>query len=444
MVRRIVTVTIENTAPEDGAFFSTTWAAFQNGNFDIFDAGDDASGTFLEGLAEDANLDGINTAFANSNAGVQQTIPGPSDPLNDFDSGDTVSVDFIVDSDSYRYFSYAAMILPSNDAFIANGDPLAWEIFDENGNFVATDITVTGDRVWDAGTELNDEIPENTAALDQAAPNTGVDEDETVRLHPGFIGSVREGSAEVGNILDARSAADFTTENDGEGYEIASFSFSVTNEFLGMGEADGINGTDDADTLKGLGGDDTLNGLGGNDRIIGGLDNDLLRGGDGDDTLEGRTGFDRMLGGSGNDILLGGQGRDRMNGGAGDDTLTGGGNTDFFIFNTNDTFDTDDVGVDTITDFDTAQDFIILDKTTFAALASNPSDRDNPGFSVSTEFAVVGSDADADESGAFIVHSTESGNLYYNPDGTTAGFGNGGEFANVTPELAAENFILRA
>ena len=445
MVRRIVTVTIENLAPEDGVFFSTTWAAFQDGSFDIFNPGDDVSGNFLEGLAEDANIDEITSAFTESGAGVQQTIPGPSAPLNDFDSGDSVSVQFTVDSDSDRYFSYATMILPSNDAFLGNADPLAFEIFDENGNFVATDFTVTGENVWDAGTEVNDEIPANTAALDQAAPNTGDDENGTVELHPGFIGSVREESPEVGGILTARPAADFTTEDDGAGNPIASFSFSISNEFLGTGERDTISGTDDADTISGLGGDDTLNGVDGNDVVIGGRGNDLIRGGDGDDTLEGRLGFDRMIGGDGNDLLLGGQGRDRINGGDGDDTLTGGASIDFFIFNSNDSFDPGELGVDTITDFNQGQDFILLDLSTFDALQSAPSSRTAPGID-DDEFEVVETDAAAATSSALIVHSTENdvGRLFYNENGAEPGLGDGDAFAIVLPALTETDFIIRA
>ncbi|MGK7921027.1 MAG: calcium-binding protein, partial [Trichodesmium sp.] len=242
--------------------------------------------------------------------------------------------------------------------------------------------------------------------------------------------------------LTARSDADFTTENDGSDFEIARI--TVLQDRLGDAENNRIRGTSLPDAIFGLAGNDTLNGFDGRDWLVGGRGNDLLRGGAGDDILEGRLGFDHLLGGNGDDILSGGQGRDRLNGGAGNDTLTGGASIDFFIFNTNDTFDTDDVGVDTITDFNQGQDFILLDLSTFDAITSDPSSRTNPGFSVASEFSLVDTDAAAATSDALIVHSTESGNLYYNPDGTTAGFGNGGLFANVTPALTTDDFILRA
>jgi len=66
-------------------------------------------------------------------------------------------------------------------------------IFDENGNFVAQSFFVAGSEALDAGTEVNDEIPANTAFFGQAAPNTGVDEN-------GSIGSIGSDLPETGFI----------------------------------------------------------------------------------------------------------------------------------------------------------------------------------------------------------------------------------------------------
>ena len=51
--------------------------------------------------------------------------------------------------------------------------------------------------VLDAGTEVNDEFPENTAFLGQEAPDSGIVEGGVVTDHPGFL---RRGSI----LLDAR------------------------------------------------------------------------------------------------------------------------------------------------------------------------------------------------------------------------------------------------
>ncbi|NET29645.1 spondin domain-containing protein [Okeania sp. SIO1I7] len=436
----IVSSNVASGASENSSiFFSPMWVGFHDGGFDLFNEGEAAT-PGLERLAEDAIIDPtggftttLSTEFTSSGAGNTQGIVGP-----DFFLGDIGVGGFTVDETQDRYFSYASMILPSNDAFIGNGNPVAFEIFDDNGNFLGADFVVTGQGVWDAGTEVNDEEPDNTAALGQEVPDTGTDENGTVMLHPGFIGSEREGSDEQGNILQERSDADFTTEDDGEGNQIARI--SVLQNTVGSSDSELINGFETEDFLSGLGGDDTLNGFDGRDWLVGGGGNDLLRGGDDDDILAGRIGNDILLGGDGDDILSGGQGRDRINGGAGNDTLTGGASIDRFIFNTNDTFSTDDVGVDTITDFNQEQDLILLDLSTFAAITSDAGE----GFSVDGEFAVVDSDEAAATSEALIVHSTEAGNLFYNPNGAAEGFGNGAQFANVLPALTADDFVLRA
>lgn len=203
---------------------------------------------------------------------------------------------------------------------------------------------------------------------------------------------------------------------------------------LGTGEDERINGTNGRDLIKGLGGNDTL--VGGNDpdRLIGGFGNDSLYGQNGNDTLEGRLGNDRFFGGQGNDVLRGGSGRDWMNGGAGNDTMVGGASRDRFIFNTNEEYNRGDLGVDTIEDFDTELDTILLDTRTFTALED-----------IAADFGTVTSDNAVAGSDAIIVYNTSNGNLFYNANGTSGGFGGGGQFATLTdaPDISAESFIVR-
>ncbi|MGD1701526.1 calcium-binding protein, partial [Dapis sp. BLCC M229] len=231
-----------------------------------------------------------------------------------------------------------------------------------------------------------------------------------------------------------------------------------------------LNGTNRNDILNGGGGDDRLNGFRGNDllrgfngddNLIGGVGRDTVIGGEGDDTVNGGLGSDRLFGQSGNDLLLGrpgndillggdgddtlegGIGRDRLNGGAGNDVLTGGGSIDRFIFNTNQEFQTEDVGIDAITDFSQTQgDIILLDLTTFTAINSES----GKGFSIAAEFTKVTNDQETATSDAVIVYNSDNGNLFYNPNGSDAGFGDGGQFATLTniPLLEAEDFVLRS
>lgn len=129
------------------------------------------------------------------------------------------------------------------------------------------------------------------------------------------------------------------------------------------GGNDKIFGQAGDDTIEGGFGNDKLFGNGGADLLDGGDGRDTLKGGSGADVLSGGNGSDKLLGGGGGDWLYGDAGSDRLNGGggadwldggAGNDVLTGGRGMDVFVFNTS-------AGNDTITDFDTAQDFIMIE-----------------------------------------------------------------------------------
>ncbi|NEP81021.1 MAG: hypothetical protein F6K39_24390 [Okeania sp. SIO3B3] len=213
------------------------------------------------------------------------------------------------------------------------------------------------------------------------------------------------------------------------------------NDTLSSGGGnDTLRGGSGEDNLRGGGGADRLNGGQGNDTLNGGIGNDLLYGTSGNDLLIGRRGNDRLLGGSGDDTLNGGIGRDRLNGGSGNDVLSGGASIDRFIFNTNKEFNPEDLGIDEITDFVPGQDFILLNKRTFTALMSES----GTGFSVDSEFETVTRNRDARTANAFIVYNTENGNLFYNPNGSEAGFGGGGRFARLlnTASLSEDDFLL--
>ncbi|MGF1935799.1 MAG: beta strand repeat-containing protein [Nostoc sp. ChiQUE02] len=168
--------------------------------------------------------------------------------------------------------------------------------------------------------------------------------------------------------------------------------------------------------------------------------NDVINGQGGNDKIDGKSGNDYLRGGTGNDTLIGGTGNDTLVGGAGNDVLTGGAGADRFLYNTNAPFALTAVGVDTISDFKPSQgDKIILDKTTFNAIASAA----GTGFSNANDFKITTS---ASTSTAKIVYDAVSGQLFYNQNGSVAGFGSGSLFATLTgaPTLTASDFVLQA
>ncbi|MCC5603820.1 beta strand repeat-containing protein [Nostoc favosum] len=175
---------------------------------------------------------------------------------------------------------------------------------------------------------------------------------------------------------------------------------------------------------------------------IAGFDNsnDVINGQGGNDIINGLSGNDLLRGGSGDDILIGGEGNDTFVGGVGNDILIGGVGSNKFLYNTDAAFAVTAVGVDAIADFNSSQgDKIILDKTTFSTITSTA----GTGFSNASDFKITSSGA---ASTAKIIYDAFRGQLFYNQNGSVAGFGSGGLFATLTvaPTLSASDFVVQA
>ncbi|MEL6713067.1 MAG: spondin domain-containing protein, partial [Planctomycetota bacterium] len=215
-----VRVTVRNEAPDTGTFLTPVWIGFHDGSFDIYDQGVAATAG-LESLAEDGDAAALGAEFQASGAGtVEGLLTGVLGPMEGpIAPGETVSGVFRLSGTdaSARYVSYASMVIPSNDAFVANGNPMALEVFDAGGAFQAPGLTDAGTDVLDAGTEVNDESTTNTAFFGQAAPNTGTTEGGVVTNHPGFL------AAGMGGILDDAMFAGADFENV-PGYEVLTIS----------------------------------------------------------------------------------------------------------------------------------------------------------------------------------------------------------------------------
>ncbi len=182
-----VTITIENLMQKDSFFFTPFWAAVHNGGFDSYDPGTFASmWPGLTELAEEGDTGPIGDAFMMSAAGmaggVQTTITAVSG-MGDapvFSPGESTSLTLnIGDATINRYFSYASMVVPSNDLFVANSNPTAYELFDAAGNFIGpVVIDIYGSSVNDNGSEVNNALG---GAAFSANGGVGVDENELIR-----------------------------------------------------------------------------------------------------------------------------------------------------------------------------------------------------------------------------------------------------------------------
>ena len=149
-----ITVSVTNAQGEGGLYLTPLFHVFHDGGYDAFDAGGTAS-PGVEAIAEEGDATAELAATAGLNSGV---VPGPEGfagaPV--IDPGETATATVEVDA-SERYFSFLSMVIPSNDSFVGNDDPLAYEVLDDAGAFTGIGpIVVTGADVWDAGTEVND------------------------------------------------------------------------------------------------------------------------------------------------------------------------------------------------------------------------------------------------------------------------------------------------
>lgn len=148
--------------------------------------------------------------------------------------------------------------------------------------------------------------------------------------------------------------------------------------YYGLGGQDVLDGSDGNDTIYGGEGGDTIYGGTGADTLSGDLDDDRIIGGDGDDTLYGGVGNDVLDAGTGDDVLNAGLGDDVIYFGQGDDTASGGDGADTFILQVGSAKDS------VITDFDIAEDTLILTNIEGATALGDISYTTDPGGDILT------------------------------------------------------------
>lgn len=209
---------------------------------------------------------------------------------------------------------------------------------------------------------------------------------------------------------------------------------SLGEEFMGLGGRDAINGGGGFDVVRyhrdsshggtrgvtvnlatgvavdGFGRQDTLTSIEG------------VRGTEFADKLTGSNAANFLRGDGGNDTLAGGLGNDRLDGGSGKDS---------FIFNTTLNSATN---VDVIEDFDPTADLIKLENSIFKAFGAT-------GALASTAFAANATGL-ASNASHRIIYEKDTGELYYDADGT--GAGSSVLFAKIGTNLALsyQDFLI--
>ena len=144
---RIVTVTVTNLAAANSVSFAATHLGFHSGAFDAFNIGTSA-GPGIVSVAEGGVGTQWQTDFASADPmATRGTIAGALTP------GQSRSQSFIVNAGLNKFFTFASMVIPSNDFFLGNDNPTGFRLFDDAGNLLINSITQTSSQIWDAGSE---------------------------------------------------------------------------------------------------------------------------------------------------------------------------------------------------------------------------------------------------------------------------------------------------
>jgi hypothetical protein len=148
-----VRVTVENLAPTNSIAFAPFRLGFNNGTFDSFNNGQTPTASIIS-IAEGGSGADWFPAFAAADptATLGSVVPNPAGPLL---PGATGSETFMVDPSVNRFFTFGAMVVPSNDYFIGNDSPTERMLFDAAGNLSISSITLRARDIWDAGSEVD-------------------------------------------------------------------------------------------------------------------------------------------------------------------------------------------------------------------------------------------------------------------------------------------------
>ncbi|MCC6508691.1 MAG: PEP-CTERM sorting domain-containing protein [Pirellulaceae bacterium] len=175
-----VTVTFQNLAPTNSVSFAPLRVGFNNGTFDSFNIGTTATAPIVS-IAEGGSGSAWFPAFAAADpTAVLGTVGGALVPTGNVGGGfaSSASQTFTIDTNVNRFFTFASMVIPSNDLFIGNDNPAAFQILDSSGNLLISQINQTASQIWDANSEVA--IAANAAFVAGGVNGNRVEEGGTV------------------------------------------------------------------------------------------------------------------------------------------------------------------------------------------------------------------------------------------------------------------------
>ena len=400
------------TALEDGGFV-VAWGHLASGSgYDVhaqrYDAGGHAVGFSITGTAGNDSLTvGEQSLLTVDGAAGNDTLNGG--PADDNLLGGAGNDSLIGGNGDDRLDGGAG-----ND--VLNGG---------NGSDVYL-VDSLSDSITDTGSSGSDTVQSSvTFTLAATLENLSLTGSANINAVGNAGGNFLQGNG-GNNILDGKAGGDLLAGGRGDDTYVVDSLFDLVAENSGEG-ADSVQSAVDftlpanVETLT-LTGAVAASGTGnGSANIIEGnaLAN-TLSGGDGNDTLRGMAGNDSLNGGNGNDSLVGG---------AGSDVLYGGSGMDSFRFDVAPSASNRDV----VLDFSTGFDQIVLALPVFSALGG-------PGALSASDFAAGTGFANTDTH--HVLYNSETGALYYNPDGAGAAAPILVATLEDGPTLNASDFLL--
>jgi hypothetical protein len=149
-VLKAVTISFTNTSPANTYSFAPFRFGFNSGVYDSFNNGQTATAGIIS-IAEGGSGSAWIPAFqAADPTAVIGALGAPILP------GQTFTSTFQFETNTNPFFTFASMVIPSNDAFIGNDNPQGFRLFDAAGNLLINQIDQTAGQIWDSGSEATD------------------------------------------------------------------------------------------------------------------------------------------------------------------------------------------------------------------------------------------------------------------------------------------------
>jgi Ca2+-binding RTX toxin-like protein len=339
----------------------------------------------------------------------------------DTDGNDTIDGGAGEDLLSFLNYSGSQGITTTFDVTTKQGSIIAGTYLANYKNIERLDIRGTNYDDKIVGTDGNDTLQGGGEGNDQISGGAGDDN---------LVANYSQGN----NFLDGGSGNDdLSASGEVSEYrgEVSIYAVSGNNTLKGGTGDDKLiaNYSSGNNILEGGDGNDFLS-VSGNDfftyyGLYSATGNNTLKGGAGDDKLivDYSSGNNILEGGDGNDDLsaFGASGKNTLNGGNGNDILTGGNGTDTFVFNSY------NQGVDLIKNFNATNDRIQISSAGFGGLSK--------GTLSANQFIVGTSATNSDQR---FIYNLSTGGLYFDQDGSAAGFSQV-QFATLSSGLTLTN-----